>query len=139
MPARVLSQQQLRIDREDDIVTVRRKVRAIAQERGFDSFASAALTTAASELARNVWTHARSGEVLVEEIMNDANRVGVRMTFSDRGPGIRDLARVLAGGYSTVRSLGLGLSGSKRLVDEFALESVVGQGTTVTVVKWARF
>jgi serine/threonine-protein kinase RsbT len=136
---RVLSQQQLKIDREDDIVTVRRKVRTLAQERGFDSFASAAVTTAASELARNVWTHARSGDVLIEEIMNDANRIGLRMTFRDKGPGIRDIARVLAGGYSTVRSLGLGVSGSKRLVDEFVLDSVLGQGTTVTVIKWARF
>jgi serine/threonine-protein kinase RsbT len=136
---RVLSSLQLRIDREDDIVTVRRKVRTLAQERGFDSFATAAVTTAASELARNVWTHARSGECVIEEVVNDANRVGLRMVFRDQGPGIRDLARVLAGGYSTVRSLGLGVSGSKRLVDEFALDSVVGQGTTVTVVKWSRF
>ncbi len=139
MAPRVLSHHELRIEREDDIVTVRRKVRTLAQERGFDSFASAAVTTAASELARNVWTHARAGEVVVEEIMNDASRSGLRMIFRDQGPGIRDVARVLAGGYSTVRSLGLGLSGSRRLVDEFALESVVGQGTTVTVVKWARF
>jgi serine/threonine-protein kinase RsbT len=139
MPPRVLSQQLLRIDREDDVVTVRRKVRTLAQERGFDSFASAAVTTAASELARNVWTHARSGEALIEELVNDANRIGLRMVFRDHGPGISDVARVLAGGYSTVRSLGLGLSGSKRLVDEFSLDSVVGQGTTVTVVKWARF
>ena len=139
MAPRVLSQQQLRIDREDDIVTVRRKVRTLAQERGFDSFASAAVTTAASELARNVWTHARAGEAVVEEVMNDDRRVGLRMVFRDHGPGIPDVERVLAGGYSTVRSLGLGVSGSRRLVDEFVLESVVGKGTTVTVVKWARF
>lgn len=139
MGPRVLSHQQLRIDREDDIVTVRRKVRTLAQERGFDSFAAAAVTTAASELARNVWTHARSGEVIIEELMNEASRIGLRMTFRDQGPGIRDVARVLAGGYSTVRSLGLGVSGSKRLVDEFLLDSVVGQGTVVTVTKWSRF
>ena len=139
MAPRVLSRCELRIEREDDIVAVRRKVRALAQERGFDSFASAALTTAASELARNVWTHARAGLAVIEELMNDDARIGLRMVFSDRGPGIQDVARVLAGGYSTVRSLGLGVSGSRRLVDEFALESTVGQGTTVTVVKWARF
>jgi serine/threonine-protein kinase RsbT len=139
MAPRVLSHHQLRIDREDDIVTVRRKVRTLAQERGFDSFASAAVTTAASELARNVWAHARSGEVVIEELMNDASRIGLRMTFRDHGPGISDVARVLAGGYSTVRSLGLGVSGSKRLVDEFLLDSVVGRGTTVTVTKWARY
>jgi len=136
---RVLTQHHLRIDREDDVVTVRRKVRTLAQERGFDSFASAAVTTAASELARNVWTHARAGEVLIEEVMNEASRIGLRMIFRDKGPGIRDVARVLAGGYSTVRSLGLGVSGSRRLVDEFVLDSVLGEGTTVTVIKWARF
>jgi serine/threonine-protein kinase RsbT len=136
---RVLSKHHHRIEREDDVVTVRRHVRTLAQQRGFDSFAAAAVTTAASELARNVWTHARAGEVLIEEVQNEAQRIGLRMTFRDQGPGIRDVARVLAGGYSTVRSLGLGVSGSKRLVDEFVLDSVVGQGTTVTVVKWARF
>jgi serine/threonine-protein kinase RsbT len=136
---RVLTHHELRIDREDDIVTVRRRVRALAQERGFDGFAAAAVTTAASELARNVWTHARAGEAIIEEIMNDEQKIGLRMIFRDQGPGIRDVDRVLAGGYSTVRSLGLGVSGSRRLVDEFAIESTVGQGTTVTVVKWARF
>jgi serine/threonine-protein kinase RsbT len=137
--ARVLSHQELPIDREDDIVTVRRKVRALAQERRFDSFATAAVTTAASELARNVWTHARRGRAVIEELMREDGRIGLRMVFSDDGPGIHDVERVLAGGYSTVRSLGLGISGSKRLVDEFALDSKVGRGTTVAVVKWARF
>ena len=136
--ARTLSHHELRIDREDDIVTVRRQVRLLAQARGFDGFATAAVTTAASELARNVWTHARAGEAIIEELLNDAQRPGLRLVFRDQGPGIKDVARVLAGGYSTVRSLGLGVSGSRRLVDEFQLESVVGQGTTITVVKWAR-
>jgi serine/threonine-protein kinase RsbT len=128
----------LRIATEDDIVAVRKRVRSLAASLRFDSFATAAITTAASELTRNVWTHAQKGEVAVEEV-HDGPRRGVRLVFRDQGPGIPDVDRVMAGGFSTARSLGLGLSGSKRLVDDFALESVVGKGTVVTVVKWARY
>ena len=135
---RVLRRQELKIDCEDDVVVVRRAVRTVAQETGFDAFATAAVTTAASELARNVWTHARRGVAVVEAIANE-RREGVRMQFRDEGPGIADLDRALAGGYSTAKSLGLGLSGSKRLVDEFEIETTRGKGTVVTAVKWARF
>lgn len=123
---------------ESDIATVRRRVREVAQELGFDAFATAAITTAASELARNVWTHAHGGESSIARVV-DGRRKGLRLEFRDRGPGIDDLPRVLAGGYSTARSLGLGLSGSKRLVDEFHIESTPGQGTLVQVTKWARY
>jgi len=123
---------------EGDIIVVRRRAREIAQARGFDPFETAALTTATSELARNVWTHGHGGTAAIEELFDGARR-GVRITFRDSGPGIEDIERVLVGGYSTARSLGLGLSGTKRLVDEFQLESVVGQGTVVTMVKWKRF
>jgi serine/threonine-protein kinase RsbT len=138
MQARVLSTEQLAILREDDIVLVRRRARTLAQERGFDAFAVAAVTTAASELARNVWTHGKGGHATVEVLMN-GERAGIRMRFEDDGPGIADLQRALAGGYSTARSLGLGLSGSRRLVDEFDIQTRPGDGTTVTVTKWARF
>ena len=97
----VLSHQEMRIDTEDDIILTRRRVREMAEARKFDTFATSAITTAASELARNVL--------------------------------------VLAGGYSTARSMGLGLSGSRRLVDSFDLVSAVGKGTTIRVVKWKRF
>ena len=133
-----LSRKELKIDCEDDVVIVRHAVRSLAQERGFDPFATAAVTTAASELARNVWTHARRGVVIIERVMSDG-RDGVRMEFRDQGPGIPDLPRALAGGYSTARSLGLGLSGSRRLVDDFQIETAPGSGTVVTVTKWARF
>ena len=123
---------------EDDVILVRRAVRALAEQTGFDSFASAALTTAASELTRNIWVHARKGVAILETVEND-ERVGVRVTFRDEGPGIADIPRVLAGGYSTARSMGLGLSGSKRLVDDFALQSTVGTGTTVEIVKWKSY
>jgi serine/threonine-protein kinase RsbT len=123
---------------ESDIAVVRRRVREVAQELGFDAFATAAITTAASELARNVWTHARGGEATVERVI-DGGRRGIRLEFRDRGPGIPDIPRVMVGGYSTARSLGLGLSGSRRLVDEFHIESAPGQGTLVRVTKWARY
>jgi serine/threonine-protein kinase RsbT len=126
------------IRRESDVFDVRRKARALAQARGFDTFAAAALTTAASELARNVWVHGGGGEVVLEELA-DAPRAGIRMTFRDNGPGIANVDRVLAGGYSTVRSLGLGLSGSKRLVDEFSLETAENKGTVIVITKWTRF
>jgi serine/threonine-protein kinase RsbT len=134
----ILSREELPIEREEDVVAVRRRVKAIAHERGFDSFASVALTTAASELTRNVWVHAKRGAATIEQITND-ERFGIRITFRDQGPGIPDVPRVLEGGYSTARSMGLGLSGSKRLVDEFLLETEVGRGTAVTVTKWKRF
>jgi serine/threonine-protein kinase RsbT len=134
----VLTRRELSITREDDVSAVRRAVRQLAIERQFDAFASAAITTATSELTRNVWVHAGSGRATLMEV-SDGVRVGIRIEFEDRGPGIPDIERVLRGGYSTARSLGLGLSGSKRLVDDFQLESVVGKGTKVVITKWKRF
>lgn len=134
----ILSRIELAILREEDIFIVRRKARDLAKERGFDSFAVAALTTACSELARNVFVHGGGGGAVIEELDGDG-RAGIRVTFEDKGPGIPDLERVLVGGYSTARSLGLGLSGTRRLVDEFSLDSTVGRGTLVVIVKWARF
>jgi len=134
----VLRRQEMTITREDDVVLVRRAVKQIAQDRGFDAFASAAITTATSEISRNVWVHAGRGRAVIEEI-TDGSRMGLRIEFTDEGPGIPDVPRVMAGGYSTARSMGLGLSGSKRLVDEFALETAEGKGTMVRLVKWTRY
>jgi len=117
---------------------VRRRARAVAQAQGFDSFGAAAVTTAASELARNVWVHGQGGAATIEAVADDVRR-GVRMTFQDAGPGIADVDRVLAGGFSTVRSMGLGLSGTRRLVDDFVLETNPGRGTMVIITKWTRF
>lgn len=135
MAIETVSSREMPIECEDDVILVRRAVRAIAEAKGFDAFASAALTTATSELTRNVWVHARKGAAVIAELQ-DGDRVGVRVTFRDAGPGIPDIPRVLAGGYSTARSMGLGLSGSRRLVDTFDLSSAVGRGTTVEIVKW---
>ncbi len=135
---RVTSSAEVAIASEDDVVSVRRRAREIAQRNGLDSFATVAITTAVSELARNVLVHARRGTAMFEEVEANSRR-GLRITFRDQGPGISDIDRVLIGGYSTAKSLGLGVSGSKRLVDDFQIESKVGEGTVVTVTKWARF
>ncbi|MBI4952434.1 MAG: anti-sigma regulatory factor [Myxococcales bacterium] len=134
----MLGRHELPIACEADIVLVRRKARSLAQAYGFDAFATAAITTAASELARNCWVHGGGGAAVVEELY-DGTRHGLAMEFRDTGPGIGDVEWALAGGHSTTRSLGLGLSGSRRLVDEFALETARGEGTTVRIVKWKRF
>ena len=135
---RTLSREQMKIDAEDDVALVRKRVRVLAQQQQLDTFATAALTTATSELTRNVWVHAKKGAVTIE-IVSDESRMGIRLTFADEGPGIPDVERVMRGGYSTARSMGLGLSGSKRLVDEFSLETQVGRGTVIKLVKWKAF
>jgi len=129
------TRREMKIASEDDVALVRRAVRALAEAHRFDVFASAAITTATSELTRNVWVHARGGVALIEEVLDD-ERVGIRVTFRDEGPGIDDIERVLAGGYSTAKSMGLGLSGSRRLVDEFRLDSTPGRGTCIQILKW---
>jgi serine/threonine-protein kinase RsbT len=134
----VLANHAMKLATEDDIIAVRRRVKELAEQRKFDTFAIAAITTATSELARNVIVHGHGGTATIDEI-SDGLRAGIRIVFADSGPGIPDIARVMSGGYSTARSMGLGLSGSKRLVDAFELDSKVGQGTRVTVTKWKRF
>lgn len=129
---------ELKIDCEDDVSVVRRRVRDLALTASFDPFATAAVTTAASELTRNVWVHAGSGQAIIEEV-SEGQRQGLRVVFVDSGPGIGDIERVLAGGYSTAKSMGLGVSGSRRLVDTFSIESKPGHGTRVTFVKWKPF
>jgi serine/threonine-protein kinase RsbT len=133
---RVVSTGRLPIASEADAATVRRAARDLAQELGFDAFATAAITTATSELSRNVFVHGGGGQATIESLDQDG-RKGIRIQFVDQGPGIADVERALRGGWSSGRSLGLGLSGSKRLVDEFRLESAPG-GTRIEVVNWAR-
>jgi serine/threonine-protein kinase RsbT len=130
--------ERLPIASEADVAIVRRRSREVASDLQFDPFALAAITTAASELSRNVWRHGGGGYAVIEWV-RDADRVGVRLVFVDQGPGILDLELALRGGFSTGRTLGLGLSGSRRLVDEFRIDTAEGAGTTVEVVKWLRF
>lgn len=138
MIAEVLATHEMKLVGEDDIIAVRRRVRQIAEHRRFDTFAIAAITTATSELARNVIVHGHGGTATIEDV-TDGLRSGIRIAFDDAGPGIPDLQRVLSGGFSTAKSMGLGLSGSKRLVDEFEIDSRPGAGTHVKVTKWKRF
>jgi serine/threonine-protein kinase RsbT len=128
---------EIRIEKEADIVVVRQQVRDLAKEYRFDQFAVAALTTAASELSRNVWVHARKGIARIL-VLRNGNKIGLGLEFVDQGPGIADLDRALAGGFSTANSLGLGLSGTRRLVDEFDIDTGPGRGTKVTIRKWKR-
>ena len=133
----IVLNEKLIVASEDDVMLARRKVRLLAEALGFDPFATAAITTATSELCRNVWVHAGKGTALVEQL-GSGGRTGIRLEVRDEGPGIPDIDRVLAAGQRSVGSLGLGLSGSRRLADEFRIETIVGRGTVVTVVKWKR-
>src|SRR5438270_12007529 len=123
------------IDTEASLVTVRSRVRATAVQQGFGIVDQTKLVTAASELARNVLRYAARGRVAVQEL-SDGPRRGVRVTFEDDGPGIPDLELALRDGYSTGESLGIGLPGAKRLVDELTIDSVLGRGTTVVITTW---
>ncbi|MET8005988.1 anti-sigma regulatory factor [Nonomuraea glycinis] len=120
-----------------DIVAVRQQVRTAAVESGFSLIDQTKVVTAASELARNALVYAGGGQVRIEVVEN-ARRRGLRLEFRDEGPGIPDVEQALTDGWTTGSGLGLGLSGSRRLVDEFDLDSVPGKGTTVTVTKWAK-
>lgn len=128
---------EIRIDKEADIVEVRQRARQLAKDLGFDQFAVAALTTAASELSRNVWVHAQKGIALIS-VLHNGRQIGIELEFVDQGPGIADLNRALAGGFSTAKSLGLGLSGTRRLVDDFNVDTALGRGTTIVIRKWKK-
>jgi serine/threonine-protein kinase RsbT len=123
------------IESEASLVTVRARVRASAVELGFGIVEQTKLVTAASELARNVLRYAGCGRMVVEEL-TDSDQRGIRVTFEDDGPGIDDVELALRDGYSTGGSLGIGLPGAKRLVDELSIESAPGRGTTVVITSW---
>lgn len=119
----------------DDVVRVRQVARAWASELKLSLVDQTKLVTATSELARNTLEHGGGGEMTIEYVENGIKR-GIKLAFSDKGKGIPDLALALRDGYSTGSGMGLGLSGSKRLVHEFDIKSEPGNGTTVTVVRW---
>lgn len=123
------------INSDQDIVLARQKGRALANEMGFAAGDATLIATAISELARNIVTYARRGEIILRAV-DGANRQGVSITASDKGPGIPDIRQALRDGFSTSGSLGMGLPGVRRLMDEFAITSQPGQGTTVMVKKW---
>lgn len=121
----------------DDVVRVRQLVRAQANAVQLSLVDQTKLVTAASELARNIVTYGGAGVARVETVTKDG-RLGIRATFADSGPGIADVELALTDGWTSGTGLGLGLSGARRLVDEFDISTEVGKGTTVTVVKWTR-
>jgi serine/threonine-protein kinase RsbT len=119
----------------DDVVRVRQAVRARSIEAGFGIVDQTKLVTAASEIARNTVDYGGGGTLCIE-IVREGTRRGVQLTFADNGPGIADLTVAMTDGYTTGGGLGLGLSGAKRLSNEFSIESTPGKGTTVTLARW---
>jgi len=133
----VMREEQVIIDSESSIITVRRGVRDQTQEQGFGITDVTRIVTAASELTRNILLYAGSGVMRWREIDNEG-RIGVELIFEDQGPGIPDVEEAMQEGYTTGGGLGLGMPGSKRLMDEMEVESAAGKGTTVKVRKWLR-
>lgn len=130
-------EEKVSISGDRDIVTARQRGRELASTLGFSTTDLALIATAISELARNIVLYARRGEITLQ-LVDNGDRRGIVVTALDEGPGIPDLAQAMQGGYSTSGSLGLGLPGVRRLMDEMEIESTVGAGTTVTARKWKR-
>lgn len=123
------------INSDQDIVVARQKGRALATELGFASGDATLIATAISELARNIVSYARRGLITLR-LVNGLNRQGIAIVASDDGPGIHDIRQALRDGFSTSGSLGMGLPGVRRLMDEFEITSKPGRGTIVAVKKW---
>jgi serine/threonine-protein kinase RsbT len=132
----VTSDESLAIRASTDVVQVRQQVRTRAAALGFSIVDQTKVVTAASELARNTLEHGKGGNCRVQVLQDPGGRRGLRLIFDDQGPGIPDLKLALTDGYTTGGGLGLGLSGAKRLMNDFEIDSTVGQGTRVTVTKW---
>ncbi len=123
------------INSDADIVAARQQGRSLAKELGFSTSDQALIATAISEVARNIVQYAKRGEIILS-IAREKGKQGIAVVARDDGPGIPDIELALQDGYSTTRSLGLGLPGAKRLTDEFEIVSEVGKGTTVRMKKW---
>ena len=124
------------LESEHDIAVARGEVRAMAAALGFRLIDQTRLATVASELARNIVKYAKRGRVIAQPVTRPDGREGLRLIFEDSGGGIADLEAAMRDGFTTGRGLGKGLPGSKRLVEEFKIESAPGRGTRVTVARW---
>lgn len=133
MPAEI----RVPIEREEDVVIARQKGRELAAETGFSNTDRTIIALAISEIARNIVSYAHRGEVRICQL-NDGIRSGIMIVAEDEGPGIPDIELAMRDGYSTAKSLGVGLPGTKRIMDEFELKSIVGTGTTVRMKKWLK-
>jgi serine/threonine-protein kinase RsbT len=127
----------ININNEFDIVLARQKGREVSKELQFGGVDQARITTAISELARNIYLYAGSGQITIQ-VLNENGRKGIQITAADKGPGINDIRMVLQDGFSTSGGLGAGLPGVKRLMDSFDIDSMPGSGTKITITKWAR-
>ena len=132
-----MSEVRVQIEREADIVLARQAGRQLAAQIGFTTTDQTLIATAISEVARNIVVYAQHGEIVLTRT-DDQGRVGIQVVAIDNGPGIDNKDLAMRDGYSTKNSLGLGLPGARRLMDDFALDSEVGRGTTVTMKKWKR-
>lgn len=131
----VLNKDSMTIARETDVVPFRSRVKENAVRIGMSLVNQTKLITGASELVRNMLKYGKGGIVKIE-IVSKGRDTGVRLTFEDKGPGIPDINKAMQDGFTTGRSMGLGLPGTKRLMNEFNIQSQIGVGTTVTVTKW---
>ena len=131
----VVKTETLELRNEQDIVLARQAVRRLSQQCGFSLVDQTKMVTAASELARNTLIYGQGGSVLCETILDGA-RTGLRLTFVDSGPGIADVSLAMTDGWTSGTGLGMGLTGAKRLVNEFDLDTKPGQGTRVTITRW---
>ena len=126
------------IESDADVVTARQEARAMAGDLELTSTDQTLLATAISEVARNITTYAKRGEVELSVVKDDNGREGIQVIARDDGPGIENIERAMQDGYTSGGGLGLGLPGARRLVDDFDIQTAPGQGTTVTLVMWAR-
>jgi serine/threonine-protein kinase RsbT len=125
----------MRIQKQVDVIPFRNRLKEYAMKIGMGLVNQTKIITAASELARNMLKYANGGKVTID-VVSKGRENGIRLTFKDEGPGIADIQQAMKDGFSSVKSLGLGLPGARRLVNEFNIESIVGKGTTVAVIKW---
>ncbi len=130
-----LNKEAFPIIKEQDVIFFRNRLKEMANRMGMSLVNQTKLITAASELVRNMLKYANGGRAIVE-IVSLLSKTGIKITFEDKGPGIADIKQAMQDGYSSSRSLGMGLPGAKRLVNEFNIKSVVGEGTTITVIRW---
>lgn len=131
----LIKRELLPLKNSNDVVLARQRVRHWAVELRFGLVDQTKLVTAASELARNALDHGKGGTMTLE-VLSEGAKSGLRLIFEDQGPGIPDIEQALKDGFTSGSGMGLGLGGSKRLVNEFSIESTVGKGTKVTVVRW---
>jgi serine/threonine-protein kinase RsbT len=132
------AEERITIESDLDVVTARQRARELAAGLDLTTTDQTLLATAISEVARNITTYAKRGEVILSVVHDNGGRAGIRVVARDDGPGIEDIERALQDGYTSGGGLGLGLPGARRLVDEFDIESAPSEGTTVTLVKWSR-